>query len=54
LEEVEKIVHRNLDDLLKRGEDLNKLMEKSQDVSKLSVDFYKTAKKTNKKCCSLY
>ena len=54
LEEVEKIVHKNMDDLMKRDEDLNKLMEKSQDVSKLSLDFYKNAKKTNKRCCSLY
>jgi synaptobrevin family protein YKT6 len=29
-------------------------MEKSQDVSKLSLDFYKNAKKANKRCCSLY
>ena len=54
LQEVEKIVHKNMDDLMKRDEDLNKLMEKSQDVSKMSLDFYKNAKKTNKKCCSLY
>jgi synaptobrevin family protein YKT6 len=54
LEEVEKIVHKNMDDLLKRGEDLDKLMEKSKDVSNLSLDFYKNAKKTNKRCCSLY
>ncbi len=43
-----------MDDLLKRGEDLDKLMEKSKDVSNLSLDFYKNAKKTNKRCCSLY
>ncbi len=43
-----------MDDLLKRDEDLNKLMEKSQDVSKMSLDFYKNAKKANKRCCSLY
>lgn len=43
-----------MDDLLKRGEDLDKLMEKSNDVSKLSYDFYKNAKKANKRCCSLY
>lgn len=54
LNEVEKIVHKNMDDLLKRDEDLNKLMEKSQDVSKMSLDFYKNAKKANKRCCSLY
>lgn len=54
LEEVEKIVHKNMDELLKRDEDLNKLMEKSQDVSKTSLEFYKAAKKTNTRCCSLY
>ena len=35
-------------------EDLDKLMEKSKDVSNLSLDFYKQAKKANKRCCSLY
>lgn len=43
-----------MDQLLKRDEDLNKLMEKSQDVSKMSLQFYNSAKKANKKCCSLY
>lgn len=43
-----------MNDLLKRGEDLENLMEKSKDVSKMSFDFYKTAKKANKRCCSLY
>jgi synaptobrevin homolog YKT6 len=51
---VEDICHKNLDDLLKRGEDLDKLMEKSKDVSKLSLDFYKQSKKANSRCCSLY
>ena len=54
LEEVQKIVHKNMNDLLKREEDLDKLMEKSKDVSNLSLDFYKNAKQTNKRCCSLY
>lgn len=39
---------------MKRGEDLDKLMEKSKDVSSLSHDFYKQAKKANTRCCSLY
>ena len=47
LEEVQKIVHKNMNDLLKREEDLDKLMEKSKDVSNLSLDFYKNAKQTN-------
>ncbi len=54
LKQVEDICHKNLDDLLKRGENLDKLMEKSKDVSKLSMDFYKQAKKANTRCCSLY
>ncbi len=54
MKEVEEIVHKNMNDLLKRGEDLDKLMEKSKDVSKLSLDFYKSAKKANTRCCSLY
>ncbi len=43
-----------MNDLLKRGEDLDKLMENSKDLNKMSYDFYVTAKKTNKRCCSLY
>ena len=43
-----------MDDLLKRGEDLDKMMEKSKDVSNMSYDFYKNAKKANTRCCSLY
>lgn len=54
LKQVEDICHKNLDDLLKRGENLDKLMEKSKDVSKLSLDFYKQSKKANSRCCSLY
>lgn len=53
LKQVEEICHKNLNDLLKRGEDLDKLMEKSKDVSNLSLDFYKQAKKANTRCCSL-
>jgi hypothetical protein len=28
-------------------------MVKSNDLSKMSVDYYQTAKKTNSRCCSL-
>ncbi|CAD8116881.1 unnamed protein product [Paramecium sonneborni] len=54
LNEVTMIVHQSLDDLLKRGETLESLMAKSKDMSSVSLDFYKNAKKTNNKCCSLY
>jgi len=45
LMEVKDIVHKNIADLLKRGENLDNLMAKSKDLSTVSVDFYKKAKK---------
>ena len=29
------------------------LMDKSNELNKVSVDFYKKAKKTNSKCCNV-
>ena len=43
--EVKEIMHQNLNDILKRGENLETLMAKSKDLSSVSVDFYKKAKK---------
>lgn len=40
--------------LIDRGTKLDELMEKSDDISKVSMDFYKKAKATNTKCCNLY
>jgi len=54
LQEVNKIMTKNLDDILKRGETLETLMSKSKDVSSLSYNFYKKSREANKKCCSLY
>jgi synaptobrevin family protein YKT6 len=53
LEEVKETVLQSMDDLLKRGENLDQLMEKSKDLSNTSVQFYRTAKKNNQ-CCKLY
>jgi synaptobrevin family protein YKT6 len=53
LEEVKGVVMQSMDDLLKRGESLDKLMEKSKDLSNTSVQFYRTAKKNNQ-CCKMY
>ena len=39
---------------MKRGETLDALAAKSEDISKTSYSFYKKARETNKKCCSLY
>ena len=53
LMEVKEIIHKNLADLLKKGEQLDNLMAKSKDLSTVSVDFYKKAKKQNSKCCKM-
>jgi hypothetical protein len=53
LDDVTKIMKKNLSDLLKREENLEALMAKSNDLSKVSVEFYKKAKASNKKCCSM-
>ena len=39
------IMHKNLTEILKRGESIDVLMAKSKDLSTTSVDFYKKAKK---------
>jgi synaptobrevin family protein YKT6 len=51
LNEVQDIMKKNLDELLKREENLENLMAKSKDLSSTSVNFYKQAKKTNS-CCN--
>ena len=53
LNQITEIMHKNIDQLLKRGETLESLMQKSQDLSSVSYDFYKRAKKNNQ-CCKLY
>lgn len=53
LDDLKDIMHKNINDVLKRGEDLESLMERSEDLSQASVVFYKRAKKTNQ-CCQLY
>ena len=53
LQEVQDIVHKNLEDLLKRGEAMDDLMVKSKDLSTASHDFYKKAKKANSRCCNI-
>ena len=52
LNDVHDIMKQNLKELLKREENLESLMAKSQDLSLASVNFYKQAKKTNS-CCNI-
>ncbi len=42
------MAHKNLLKLLERGEDLDKLAKKTEDMNKDSVEFNKRAKKQNK------
>eukprot|EP00831_Metopus_contortus_P003317 TRINITY_DN1122_c0_g1_i3.p1 TRINITY_DN1122_c0_g1~~TRINITY_DN1122_c0_g1_i3.p1 ORF type:complete len:163 (-),score=60.70 TRINITY_DN1122_c0_g1_i3:211-699(-) len=53
LQSVTELMRKNMEEILKKGEKLEQLMEKSKDLSGVSVSFYKKAKKNNQ-CCSLY
>eukprot|EP00929_Paragymnodinium_shiwhaense_P050366 TRINITY_DN25351_c0_g1_i1.p2 TRINITY_DN25351_c0_g1~~TRINITY_DN25351_c0_g1_i1.p2 ORF type:complete len:203 (+),score=60.41 TRINITY_DN25351_c0_g1_i1:81-689(+) len=52
LEEVKENVMSSMDELLKRGESLDALMQKSKDLSATSVAFHRQAKKNNQ-CCKM-
>ena len=43
-------MHTNIEQLMQRGETLDSLMDKSEDLNQASVQFYKQARKTNS-CC---
>eukprot|EP01067_Filipodium_phascolosomae_P005000 Filipodium_phascolosomae@DN299_c0_g1_i1.p1 len=53
LEDVQELVVKSLDEILKRGENLDSLMQKSEDLSGSSYAFYQKAKRNNQ-CCKLY
>lgn len=52
LDETKKIMHKNIDTLLERGEKLDDLIEKTNQLSISSKQFYKQAKKMNT-CCTI-
>ncbi|KAK0551676.1 palmitoyltransferase [Tilletia horrida] len=52
LDETKIVLHKTIDSVLKRGEDLDNLVAKSQSLSSSSKQFYKTAKKQNS-CCTI-
>jgi len=52
LDETKVILHKNMEDLLDRGEKLDDLVNKSEGLSASAKGFYKQAKKTNS-CCSV-
>lgn len=53
LDETKIILHSTIANLLKRGEKLDDLVAKSEDLSHQSKLFYKTAKKTTR-CCDIF
>lgn len=53
LDETKIILHNTITNILQRGEKLDNLVAKSEDLSMQSKVFYKTARKTNQ-CCQLY
>eukprot|EP01056_Protomagalhaensia_sp_Gyna25_P005316 Protomagalhaensia_sp_Gyna_25__5315@NODE_667_length_2877_cov_177_423538_g521_i0_p1_GENE_NODE_667_length_2877_cov_177_423538_g521_i0NODE_667_length_2877_cov_177_423538_g521_i0_p1_ORF_typecomplete_len204_score25_42Synaptobrevin/PF00957_21/1_2e16Longin/PF13774_6/5_5e10Mannitol_dh_C/PF08125_13/0_011Cyclase_polyket/PF04673_12/0_1Cyclase_polyket/PF04673_12/5_4e03_NODE_667_length_2877_cov_177_423538_g521_i013781989 len=53
LNEVRDIMIVNIEQLLKRGEQLESLMEKTDDLSKASEQFFRTTK-ANNQCCKWY
>lgn len=50
LDDVKDIMTKNIEEVLKRGEKLEDLMDRSKDLSDQSTIFYKQAKKANS-CC---
>jgi synaptobrevin family protein YKT6 len=51
LDETKIILHQTIESVLQRGETLDSLVAKSEDLGLQSKTFYKTAKKTNA-CCT--
>lgn len=52
LDETKVVLHRTIESMLERGEKLDNLVDKSQDLSMASQMFYKQARKTNS-CCKM-
>jgi synaptobrevin family protein YKT6 len=49
-DETKIVLHQTIDSVLRRGEKLDALVDKSNDLSLASQMFYKQARKTNS-CC---
>ncbi len=52
LEQTKTVLHESIDKMLERGEKIDKIVEKSQDLSSQSKLFYKRSKKLNSWCGS--
>ncbi|ORX80672.1 synaptobrevin-like protein ykt6, partial [Basidiobolus meristosporus CBS 931.73] len=52
LDETKVVLHKTIESVLQRGEKIDSLVERSDELSTQSKMFYKTARKTNS-CCSV-
>ena len=52
LDETKVILHKTIESVLERGQRLDDLVAKSEDLSMASQMFYKQARKTNS-CCTI-
>jgi synaptobrevin family protein YKT6 len=53
LDSIKDVMQTNIEQMMQRGETLDSLMGKSEDLNTASVAFYKQAKKANS-CCKYY
>lgn len=51
LDETKEVMYKTIDQVLQRGESIESIMEKSEDLSSSSMKFYQTSKKT--RCCTI-
>ena len=51
LDETKEVMYKTIDQVLRRGESIESIMEKSEDLSASSMKFYETSKKT--RCCTI-
>jgi len=51
LDSTKEVLYKTIDKVLERGENIESLMEKSDDLSASSMKFYQTSKKT--RCCTI-
>ncbi|KAF8218198.1 snare protein YKT6 [Mycena galopus ATCC 62051] len=51
LDETKIILHKTIESVLQRGENLDKLVDRSNNLSAQSKMFFKTAKQQNSRCC---
>ena len=52
LDTTQQVLHQTIDNILERGEKLDDLVQRSDELSATSKQFYRQARKTNS-CCTI-